>query len=230
MWEDLTGCHRAAAVTCSPWALTLGTLLAGGPVYFCRLCDRGQEQRPGCTEGLRVLGLVQHPSFPPQHPPHGHQQHRAGISRTQRDPGDGNTKPQSPQAPLRHPPCPPLPVAFTRRSSNLLLVWTCCREKKVLSILAGTQSPVSPLCFQAHPSLVFQKHSFDPLHGFHTPLRDRHSPWETLIGNGIWFRPQLCEQRDCAVIRASLSLTLVWLLPFYRQGLHRSDLSIGHLP
>lgn len=57
----------------------LGILLAGGPVYVCRLRDRQQEQHPGCPESLRVLGLVQHPPLSPEYPPHGHQQHCAGT-------------------------------------------------------------------------------------------------------------------------------------------------------
>lgn len=83
MWEG-AGHVSLGGCGCDPHsgtAFSAGVLLSGGPVHICRLRDHRQEQRPGCPESLRVLGLVQHPPLSPEYPPHGHQQHRAGTER-----------------------------------------------------------------------------------------------------------------------------------------------------
>ena len=86
---------------------TLTCLLAGGPVHVCRLRDRRREQHPGCPEGLRVLGLVQHPPLPPEYPPHGHQQHCAGTGETGGVSGKGlgGNEPKGHESPLDAAAC-----------------------------------------------------------------------------------------------------------------------------
>lgn len=113
-WEDP---QESVSVTPSPPLDTVVSVCfppAGGPVHICRLRDYRQEQHPGCPESLRVLGLVQHPPLPTQHPPDGHQQHcagtagSAGASERVRSQGERTLPPSAcPHFPPPHGACGP---------------------------------------------------------------------------------------------------------------------------
>lgn len=131
--------------TCSQTVTDAGTrvsdgiLLAGGPVYFCRVRDRRRDQHPECPESLCVLGLVQHPSFSPEYSPHGHQQHRAGTGEAggcrEGSPGNktkGLSCPPAGSSLRTGHPAAPDPVAFHGRTPKKEIHFSSCQGTHIL--------------------------------------------------------------------------------------------------